>query len=837
MVRAFSYIACLIVSFGLTSWSAPTAAYPALSANVASLLCRSRAAAGAGSDRYALTRYDNAATAIQQNCLSCHAQGGLAPNAGADLVLKSNTKAGYVAANHASFKALVAARSPQYVLSKAQGSAHGGGAILSAFSDDYQRLSDYVNALDSQASCSASANLKGNASISDAVWRGVSFNDDTETYRRAAIVIGRTVPSEEQLEAVRSGRVALHDAIQQLMQGPGFHEFLITGANDQLLTDAFMNGLFPVSVDSNRYPLVGSAYHALYEGVGRSEERYNNNARWELWIARNYGHARAPAELIAYIVENDRSYKEILTADFTMMTPLIADIFDADIKWSQDVVYDGEYTDFHMQFKPGIDSGGVAEYPSGEQTCVPVPPQECYYTNFKRHRKQHAGVLSTIAFMQRYPTTETNRNRARARWTAKFFLGLDIEASASRTTDPVALADTNNPTMNNPACTVCHQGMDPMAGAFQNYDEQGIFRPNITDALPWLYKSEEGSIYQEGDTWFRDMRAPGFKGVTAPDNDSSLPWLAAQIANDPRFAVGTVEFWWPAVMGTPVLSAPEDPNLPNYDDQLLAFSLQRDEISRLAKGFAKSRFNLKSLLSSMATSRWFNAEAVPDGHAYAETLIAAGVAKKRLLTPEELDAKTAALIGVRMGTAEGGYINNGILPIPGSYLFNNRIALGGIDSYQVQKRARDMTAVSATVIDKHACAASRTFTEAERETKAEHRRLLNQIDFSEPPKDTTELRQTVVEAYENLHFKTYDTQHPAVTLIVDLLLEAFDGNPAASWCGINTTDDLAALKAAASKQGHWLDANRQRSDEEFRNTTAWNFVFDYMFSHFDYVHN
>ena len=46
-----------------------------------------------------------------------------------------------------------------------------------------------------------------------------------------------------------------------------------------------------------------------------------------------------------------------------------------------------------------------------------------------------AGILNTKVFLQRYPTTATNRNRARSRWTYYHFLGLDVEKSASRTTD------------------------------------------------------------------------------------------------------------------------------------------------------------------------------------------------------------------------------------------------------------------------------------------------------------------------------------------------------------------------------------------------------------------
>ena len=130
-------------------------------------------------------------------------------------------------------------------------------------------------------------------------------------------------------------------------------------------------------------------------------------------------------------------------------------------------------------------------------------------------------------FLKRYPTTPTNRNRARSRWTYYHFLGLDIEKSASRTTDPVALADTDNPTMKNPACTVCHRVMDPVAGTFQNYGEEGEYRDEWggLDSLDDFYKyPPDGSYtpYQYGDTWYRDMREPGFDGEVAPDADNSL---------------------------------------------------------------------------------------------------------------------------------------------------------------------------------------------------------------------------------------------------------------------------------------------------------------------------
>ena len=99
-------------------------------------------------------------------------------------------------------------------------------------------------------------------------------------------------------------------------------------------------------------------------------------------------------------------------------------------------------------------------------------------------------MLNTQAFLNRYPSTETNRNRARARWTFYHFLGVDIEKSAPRTTDPIALADTDNPTLKNSACTVCHQVLDPVAGAYQHYGDIGFYHESRggLDSLPFNYK-------------------------------------------------------------------------------------------------------------------------------------------------------------------------------------------------------------------------------------------------------------------------------------------------------------------------------------------------------------
>ena len=457
-----------------------------------------------------------------------------------------------------------------------------------------------------------------------------------------------------------------------------------------------------------------------------------------------------------------------------------------------------------------------------------MPGASCYPSSWEPFEWPHAGVLNTMAFLTRYPTTETNRNRARARWTYKFFLGLDVEASAARTTDATALADKNNPTLLNPACTVCHQTLDPVAGAFQNYGEVGNFREsNFTDTLPWSYKLDPESGYVNGDTWFRDMRTPGMNGKSAPDASNSLQWLAQQIVADPRFPVATVEFWWPTVMGQAVLKAPEDPQLPNYNEELEAFSLQRYEVNKLAGAFVQNQFKLKALLREMVQSPWFSSGEVVSQNA--KLFSVARLGTRRLLTPEELDGKTNSLFGFKVWEQEW----QNILPETRTYVSDwVNIALGGIDSYQVKSRAREVSSLSLAAVEQHSAGVACVVSEIEAETVDGQRQYLNTFDFSSTPTDSAELRAVLVNLYSRLHGRSLAAESDDVDLLVDLLLEAqstHGGNPRC-----HLWDDLSYAKLADD-----LDARgvRQPSNTpvEKANTWAWRLIIDYMVAHYDYI--
>jgi len=716
---------------------------------------------------------------VQQSCAVCHQQGLTADQQGARLLFTDDP-----ATNHAALETFVTTDGvgAEWFLGKIVGDfGHGGGPVLAQGSNSYWTFADYLTLL-------LGANTDDGSVEASAIWSGTAMESPETTLRRAGIILSGKIPTKAAIKRAQSSDSGLKRELVRLMKGEGFHDFLTTGANDRLLTEGLNNGI-DFQFNTWRFPTFQQFERSLPED--RPEE-FNTEEYWD-WPFLDQGSAnqelrqaliREPLELIAYIVENDRSYKEVVTADYTMVNQFSAMAYRADVTFDEPMYDDDGFYDRSRlnTFKPAKNSGHI---PSIEDNVV--DEDSGIYSIAEYHDWPHAGVLSTPAWLSRYPSTDTNRNRARARWTYYQFLGVDIEKLAPRTTDPVALADTNNPTMKNPACTVCHERMDPVAGAYQSFGDGGNYlnqwggldslsdtyknqqRPDgelfelvhgnsedsgayvfheltqtfstggdggnfaVSDATPegcirdeenstqdqWVgwcshlsildvavysdgakvveikasdfeahpgfsvdtyvdndsgevqprghvalssrgnvYRlhtwdswvsfdfdlpegeyevvvnlatqmddghpestltaglrwSEgfysDGDQYQYGDTWYRDMRSPGFNGKAHSSSGDSIQWLGQQIANDPRFAKATVKFWWPSVFGSEVLVAPMDRSLPDYAAQLLAFNAQEALVEELATAFAAGGFKVKSLLADMMLSPWFRTTAI-----------------------------------------------------------------------------------------------------------------------------------------------------------------------------------------------------------------------------------
>ena len=639
---------------------------------------------------------------VQSKCINCHVEGGISGHT--RLVLSPSDVEGHEASNLAVFENLVLTieDGADLILNKIQGVGHGGGVQVPAGTADFANMERFLRLLGGGDSTSGLS--------PEALFDGVTMASPAKTLRRAALIFAGRLPTQAELKAVADGRISsLRRTIRSLMTGPAFHEFLIRASNDRLLTDRNRDDIFTFMRDQ---PYLVDLTNEQWEMtkkalIDRGYEFPWEDPQYRLWESNlSHGIARAPLELIAYVVENDRPYTEILTADYIMANPFAARAYGAATQFDNPA-------DSH-EFKPSE----IVRYYRNDDSKIAIrdetidPPWIVNPGNLSTDYP-HAGILNTTVFLYRYPTTATNRNRARSRWTYYHFLGLDIEKSAARTTDPAALADTDNPTMKNPACTVCHRVMDPVAGAYQNYGEGGMYRDawGGLDSLAELYKyPEDGSEtpYRRGDTWYRGMREPGFDGSLAPDAANSAQWLAKQIVADPRFAEATVKFWWPALMGTEALTPPEDESDADFHARLTASTAQMAEIGRLAdafrRGIAGGRpYNGRDLLAEIVLTPWFRAESATERDPVRDAaLLHAGI--ERLLTPEELERKTEAITGYVWGRRVWLNVNriqshlNG--PVAGDSLYE--LMYGGIDSDGITERAVDMTPLMAAVAQRHA---------------------------------------------------------------------------------------------------------------------------------------
>ena len=834
---------------------------------------------------------------VQSRCIACHVEGGVSGNT--RLVFEPSTTTDHEALNLEAFERFLSEveSGASLILNKIQGVSHGGGAQVPAGSADFAQMERFLGRLD--------ADVVPATITVDTLFDTVRMAPLRKTLRRAALIFAGRIPTEAEYASIYTNPTALRTTIRNLMTGPEFHDFIIRGANDRLLTDRRAIQI----IDGN----IGFLVDFTNEHYARRKTAYDTKDYDPLWSWNDktqYGFRRAPVKLIAHVVENDRPYTEILTANYIMANPFAAKAYGAStiFKDSED----------WLEFKP---SRITKYYRQGEgfedEYDNDILATRVLNPGTLRTTYPHTGVLNTTSFLIRYPTTATNRNRARARWTYYHFLGVDIENSASRTMDPVALADTNNPTMHNPACTVCHTFMDPAAGAFQDYGDAGHYKDQWggMDSLHDIYKEEAGTpfnveatswhnretlgwplslasgtqtmkvtftnhfwdeavqeggrmyldrldlfddqgrrvtsvefedvdvpvapwgdcgmpqsssgsgsrdylelwsgyeecalridfkaatagaytaevkawsdgyderygddgyarlgvtvnAYEEGDTWYRDMRTPGFGDELAPASRDSLQWLARKIVADPRFAEATVKFWWPAIMGSEVVEPPAEEGDADFEGQLLAANAQSAEVRQLAQGFRQG-FNLKDLLVEMVLSKWFRADVLSDADPVLEVALR-GAGARRLLTPEELAQKTDSLTGYLWGRYIRTDCGGDCEALPNALTVDYRLLYGGIDSDGIIDRARNITSVMAgvakTLAVRTGCSAVlRDFYLV----PDKDRRLFGGMDNNAAP-EAEEIREKLVDLYDKLLGVEVTSYSPDVDTAFELFVD------------------------------------------------------------------
>ncbi|MFK7865508.1 MAG: DUF1588 domain-containing protein [Pseudohongiellaceae bacterium] len=727
---------------------------------------------------------------VQGKCIFCHTDSGVASSSALHFEAAAATDF-----QNSNYNALInyiqsSPNGEQRILAKPQGlDNHGGAVVLPLGSQDFLLWQTFVEA--SKADIAAAGNDQ--ASSAAELFDKVELLSASSTLRKASLLFSGTLPSADELAAVATGSDSdLKNAIRKTMSGDGFSQFLLESANNQLLTDGLAGSLFDI-VDRKYYP--------------NSEIYFSNPTLRDRAKLISSAITEEPLRLIEHVVVNEKPYREILTADYIMMNPYSAEIYNNSLEFANAENYDdwvpAQITDyFRCQNCDRQDSDNIydiaTEYP-------------------------HAGLLNSPAFLSRYQSTETNRNRARARWAYYYFLGVDIEGISERTTDESALQDENNPTLNNINCIVCHNIMDPVAGAFQNYSDRGFYRnkPGGLDSLPFSYKRDRQSGYQSGDTWFSDMLMPGFGAELAPSSENSLQWLAQEFVEDSRFGMGTVNFWYPAVIGREPYPAPENPEDLYFSSKLAAYNAEQSMMTDTASTFLSGAEgngvqNLKDLLVSLAMSVQFRALSVSESNQVQEFELA-DIGFGGLLTPEQLNRKVNNLMGFDWSYGSA----NALQEVYG-------LIYGGIDSLGITTRATELTALMSTVVTTFANEASCSIVNNDFAKPQAQRLLFPYVELSSLPANSEAVIRTNI---QHLHQRLLGETLALDSLEVSATYELFS-----LIHGARIANNKAPSVTSASELCIFENVENPITSDPNQTLRSWSAVINYLMRDFRFIH-
>jgi hypothetical protein len=634
---------------------------------------------------------------MSTQCFGCHNPGGAARHT--KFVLQAHDVPGYMEANLATVANIARLQidGESLLLLKPSGEIeHGGGKQLEVGDERYEALKDLIPHLEKPVHCADETDVQK-------FFAGVHELDTLDTLRRATFALAGRYPTPEEEEAVQAGgEGAFEEVLREVMVEPTFYDRLIEMYHDQLLTDAHLPGRRALDfIDPGDYPGV-----SWWESLPTEDPNGGTgNPRTTARNRSNIAITREPLQIIRHVVENDRPFSEIVTADYTMVNPFSARVYGVDL---------GEFAD-----------------PEDTEEWIPTRLGEI----------PHAGVLTTPAFLNRYPTTDTNRNRERAQITYLYFLATDLMQLGSRPIDTDAITG-HNPTMYNPACTSCHDLMDPIAGAFQNWDDTGRFRP-----VPW----------------YQDMLPPGFSGTDMPPDayPTSMQWLGGQIAADPRFGRAVVQTLYFGLTGERALQAPTDPAAANYAAQLRAFEVQDFVFKKLAHEFAQSGYDLRKLIIDLVRTPYFRAHNVEPLDEQRQ-LELADLGAVRLVTPEQLHRRIAAATG---------YEWRNVLPRGRAY----NMMYGGIDSDVVTERLTAMNGVMVNVAERMANEMACRATGLDFIKPAEERTLFPAVETHHVPGlDDAAIRANIVHLHDRLLLERLDPNDPEVERTYKLFVSVLE---------------------------------------------------------------
>ena len=236
-------------------------------------------------------------------CTACHVQRGVAGGTALVFVSAGSEIQNYnILRNYAKV-------SGSLLLSKTIGlpSHAGGKPFIDTNSQQYKNLELLIPQMQQQV-CVTTATVTTPApttTTAGGFWQGVAFASDATVLAKASVLFaGRNPTAQEAASVSNGGTAALRQTVRGYMQGLVFERFLNDVGDTHFLSPGVVVRGNNMGYNAADWPTAGAVLGAanVTQVANAVRDRFDASAK------------REPAELMKYIVRNDRPYTEMVAA-------------------------------------------------------------------------------------------------------------------------------------------------------------------------------------------------------------------------------------------------------------------------------------------------------------------------------------------------------------------------------------------------------------------------------------------------------------------------------------------------------------------------------------------
>lgn len=557
---------------------------------------------------------------------------------------------------------------------------------------------------------------------------GVATMSPKEAIYKISFELAGRLPTNAEVDRFTESLKGEREVVFSYMETDYFYERLKDMFNDSLLTDyarsentgngnsvenLYSNFRKPVSVGSN-------TMFPVYPNLNWEDAVGGDLSTTYLDYFTDEALGRRPLLFVEYLARNNRNFKEFVSGKYTVVNrfsyeALGGDASDSNVRlvnpdislgngasapvtnttWKtfKNVAEVQDYLDV-VELYGNINTNGdhyvIEDFPYDPRD---IKAAQIFYDlddsgTVSNEGVPHSGVITDEVFLNKYTATETNMHRNRARMVYWFFAAKDLLAiEGNRDASQLVFEDFElsvgeiDPTNSNPDCAVCHDVMDPVAAAFENYSLSGVYDTRNPD---------EVAPHDDTIGWGLNSAQIKTTGTASVNYDSrELQWLGEQIANDPAFSKGIAQIVFKGMTGQEILGEPSQDSPNSYRQ---AYSQQARLISTAASEFAAADYNIKELVYAITKSAFYRSTGLfYDGFSedYAQ------IGSVRYLQPQILNQKLRALNSGGWGVASSG--NSNALDLRST---GNRAFIGGKNSVDVFKDADSVSGVISAITER-----------------------------------------------------------------------------------------------------------------------------------------